>query len=129
MAEPAGSGADAGVDQRLATARDAAAARLDDAEASLVAAAERADPTGRDDEHDPDGATAAFEQALAAGRRDQARRHLAELDRAIDRLRSGVYGRCESCGTTIDPERLRVEPAARECVPCAGSTGAGLRRR
>ncbi|MFD8861349.1 TraR/DksA C4-type zinc finger protein, partial [Streptomyces vinaceus] len=27
-------------------------------------------------------------------------------------MEDGEYGRCESCGTTIPPERLAVRPAA-----------------
>ena len=58
-----------------------------------------------DDEHDPEGATIAFERAQLAALLDQDRRHLAELDEAADRLRQGRYGRCERCGR---PDRRRA---------------------
>jgi RNA polymerase-binding transcription factor DksA len=72
-----------------------------------------------DDEHDPEGATIAFERAQVRAILDQARGRLADLDRAIVRLREGTYGRCEVCGQPIAPERLAARPAARTCIVCA----------
>lgn len=46
---------------------------------------------------------------------------LAELEAiegALARLRDGSYGRCARCGTPISTGRLRVQPAARMCLPC-----------
>jgi len=74
-----------------------------------------------DDEHDPEGATIAFERAQLAALLDQARDHLAELDDALDRLRQGRYGRCERCGRPIAAGRLAARPAARTCIACASS--------
>jgi RNA polymerase-binding transcription factor DksA len=74
-----------------------------------------------DDEHDPEGATIAFERAQLAALIDQARGHLAELDDALDRLRKGSYGRCERCGRPIAAERLAARPAARTCITCAAA--------
>jgi RNA polymerase-binding transcription factor DksA len=75
-----------------------------------------------DDEHDPEGATIAFERAQLAALLDQARDHLAELDDALDRLREGSYGRCERCGRPIADERLAARPAARTCITCAAAS-------
>jgi DnaK suppressor protein len=74
-----------------------------------------------DDEHDPEGATIAFERTQLASLLDQARGHLAELDEARDRLRRGDYGRCERCGQPIAAERLAARPAARTCITCAAA--------
>ncbi|MEU3063739.1 TraR/DksA family transcriptional regulator [Streptomyces subrutilus] len=74
-----------------------------------------------DDEHDPEGASTAFERAHVAALMARAREHLEELDRALERLERGAYGRCEGCGGTIPPERLEIRPAATTCVRCAGS--------
>ncbi|MCX4823152.1 TraR/DksA C4-type zinc finger protein [Streptomyces sp. NBC_01142] len=78
-----------------------------------------------DDEHDPEGASTAFERAHVAALLAQARDHLAELDRALERLERGDYGRCKGCGEPIPAERLEVRPAASTCVRCAA---AGPRR-
>ncbi|WP_060887136.1 TraR/DksA family transcriptional regulator [Streptomyces caniscabiei] len=74
-----------------------------------------------DDEHDPEGGTTAFERAHVAALMAQAREDLEELDRALERLDRGQYGRCEGCGMPIPPERLEIRPAATTCVRCAGS--------
>ncbi|MER6539279.1 TraR/DksA C4-type zinc finger protein [Streptomyces sp900105755] len=72
-----------------------------------------------DDEHDPEGASTAFERAHVAALLSQAREHLNDLDRALERLERGDYGRCEQCGEPIPTERLEVRPAATTCVRCA----------
>jgi RNA polymerase-binding transcription factor DksA len=72
-----------------------------------------------DDEHDPEGSSTAFERAHVAALLGSAREHVAEFDRALERLGSGEYGRCEVCGAPIPAERLEVRPAASTCVRCA----------
>ena len=72
-----------------------------------------------DDEHDPEGATIAFERAQIASLLEQARGHLADLDQAIRRIEAGTYGRCELCGQPITAQRLAARPAARTCIGCA----------
>lgn len=72
-----------------------------------------------DDEHDPEGATIAFERSQVGALIAQARGHLAELDAAELRIAEGTYGTCETCGGPIAPERLEVRPVARECIRCA----------
>jgi len=44
---------------------------------------------------------------------------LAEIKAALQRLESGNYGICVSCGETISSGRLTARPAAMECVDCA----------
>lgn len=74
---------------------------------------------GADDEHDPEGATIAFERAQLSALLDQARTRLGELDQALERLSTGRYGMCERCGQPIAPARLAARPAARTCIACA----------
>ncbi|HTT55435.1 MAG TPA: TraR/DksA C4-type zinc finger protein [Streptosporangiaceae bacterium] len=76
---------------------------------------------GADDEHDPEGATIAFERAQLAALLGQARDRLAGLDQALTRLGQGRYGRCERCGGPIAPARLAARPAAGTCIGCAAS--------
>jgi DnaK suppressor protein len=80
-----------------------------------------------DDEHDPEGATIAFERAQIASLLEQARRHLADLDEAIRRVEAGTYGRCDHCGQPITAERLAARPAARTCIGCAARPGPASR--
>jgi RNA polymerase-binding transcription factor DksA len=44
---------------------------------------------------------------------------LADVDRAIQKLDEGTYGRCESCGADISEARLEAMPATRYCIECA----------
>jgi len=44
------------------------------------------------------------------------------IDRALGRIASGDYGRCEVCGRPIAPQRLRALPSATTCAPCASRT-------
>lgn len=110
----------------------AARERLEDAKAAAIAqiAALSLDYDGivtanalvaLDDEHDPEGASTAFERAHTGALLDQARDHLEALDRALERLERGDYGRCEICGKPIPPDRLDVLPAATTCVQCASA--------
>lgn len=75
--------------------------------------------TNADDEHDPEGATIAFERSQIDTLARLAERTLDEVDAALERLEQGTYGRCVVCGTDIDPARLEVRPTARACVACA----------
>ena len=106
---------------RLEAERARLADRVAVCEQGLREAAARAEPEGRDDEHDPDGDSAAFEQALAVGLLERARHDLAEADAAVVRARAGRYGRCQACGAPIPAERLAAQPATLRCVECAAA--------
>ena len=72
-----------------------------------------------DDEHDPEGATIAFERAQVETLVRQLQQHLADIDAAERRLDDGGYGICERCGKAIPEARLEARPTARTCVGCA----------
>lgn len=74
-----------------------------------------------DDEHDPEGATIAFERSLHAALVRDAQERLKELDAAIDRWDSGAHGVCEGCGQPIAADRLEARPTARTCIGCASA--------
>ena len=76
-----------------------------------------------DDEHDPEGATIAFERAQVAALLERARRRLSDIDRALARITEGDYGTCENCGQPIPVGRLAARPAARTCIGCAAAAG------
>ncbi|WP_243723025.1 TraR/DksA C4-type zinc finger protein [Actinomadura sp. 7K507] len=78
--------------------------------------------TGVDDEHDPEGATIAFERARIQSAMSQARTHLADIDDALHRLGDGTYGVCERCGRPVGAERLEARPTARTCFTCASAS-------
>ena len=72
--------------------------------------------TNADDEHDPEGATIAFERSQVGALAAQARARVTEIDAALARLADGSYGTCEVCGLPIEPERLEARPTARTHV-------------
>jgi RNA polymerase-binding transcription factor DksA len=74
-----------------------------------------------DDEHDPEGATIAFERSQTASLVRQVQGRLAEVEAAIQRLEGGTYGACERCGQPIAEARLEARPAARTCIRCASA--------
>jgi len=75
--------------------------------------------TATDDEHDPEGATIAFERERTAASLTGARHRLAELDQALDRLAEGGYGICVVCRRPIAAARLAARPTATTCIVCA----------
>jgi DnaK suppressor protein len=80
---------------------------------------ESAAMTSPDDEHDPEGATIAFERAQIETLIEQGRAHLEEVDDALERVRTGDYGICEGCGTPIAAGRLEARPYSTTCISCA----------
>jgi DnaK suppressor protein len=82
-----------------------------------VVAASRS--SNADDEHDPEGATIAFERQQVVALLEAARRRLSDVEAALARRAAGGYGVCEVCGSSIPAERLAARPSARTCVACA----------
>ncbi|NMO56969.1 DnaK-like suppressor protein [Actinoplanes sp. TBRC 11911] len=98
---------------------DEARAEAATLEADLLSLFEAARSSNADDEHDPEGQTIAYERAQLTAVLEATRRHVSELQDAVERLDAGDYGVCEVCGNPIPPERLAARPTARRCVTCA----------
>ncbi|URM99359.1 TraR/DksA C4-type zinc finger protein [Actinomadura madurae] len=115
-----------GVRDEMTTAKERLIADRDDT-VKLIASlsgdwdglVEASTQTGVDDEHDPEGATIAFERARIDASLSRARTHLTDIDDALRRLDKGTYGICEQCGAPIAAERLTARPATRTCFACA----------
>ncbi len=103
---------------RLLTVRAEARARLASLTRDVAHLVVARQDSNSDDEHDPEGATLAWDQAQAASLMGQARQQIDEVDAALVRLSAGTYGRCEQCGRPIGSERLAARPAARRCIEC-----------
>jgi len=113
----------------LQTERREALERLEDLTRSFddVVAASR--DANADDEHDPEGATIAYERAQVSALADQAREQLAEIDAALARVDDGSYGVCGGCGQAIGAGRLEARPVTRLCIRCASLRSARGGRR
>lgn len=81
--------------------------------------------TNADDEHDPEGATIAFERSQVDALLRKARRDLDDVADAEHRLRSGEYGLCTVCGVEISAGRLEARPTAAQCIVCARGAAPG----
>ena len=77
--------------------------------------------TNADDEHDPEGATIAFERSQTGALVRQAEQHLAQVDAALARVEAGTYGVCTVCGRPIPADRLEARPTALTHVACAAT--------
>ncbi|MBD0862632.1 TraR/DksA C4-type zinc finger protein [Gordonia sp. zg691] len=105
--------------EALIAERARTAALINSMSTRLAAVIEATSDEAADDEHDPEGSTLAVERGHLVAQVERSRTRLTEIDAALDRLGHGGYGRCETCGNPISPDRLEVLPAARQCVDCA----------
>jgi RNA polymerase-binding transcription factor DksA len=85
----------------------------------LTSIVESSEQANIDDEHDPEGATIAYERALVISLLGSARSALGELTGARDRLDDPDHGRCTTCGDWIGVERQLARPGTTTCVVCA----------
>jgi RNA polymerase-binding transcription factor DksA len=95
------------------------ARRVASLEAIVAAIVEGSELTSTDDEHDPEGATIAYERAQATALLQQAR---ADRDALVVTRRQLEQGRrvvCSVCGREIDLQRVAALPTTTRCVRCA----------
>ena len=59
-------------------------------------------------------------------RSDENRRVLQLVNEALERIRSGAYGRCVACGEEVQIKRLEAVPWARHCFECQDKQDQGL---
>ena len=116
---PGGPEAQGGARDALEAERASTVQRLAGLEREFNGIVESSASANTDDEHDPEGATIAFERQHVMSLRSQAQQQLADIDAATRRLSDGTYGRCQRCGRPIAPERLAARPTAVTCVSCA----------
>ena len=114
--------------EALLAERERALRRVAALEGDFDGIVEAAGSGGTDDEHDPEGATLAYERQHAAALLDEARERIAEIDAALSRWEAGSYGVCVRCAQPIGDDRLAARPAAPTCIRCAVEAGKGSRR-
>jgi RNA polymerase-binding transcription factor DksA len=105
--------------QALVAARERAAAQARALERDVDQIVEAVELSPPDDEHDPEGATIAYERAQLAALLRQAQDDVAILDEALRGLDAGEVPRCGRCGGPIGLERLLALPTVRTCIACA----------
>jgi DnaK suppressor protein len=105
--------------EQLRRLRAATAARIDAMRRERDGIVDSAALSATDDEHDPEGATLAFEREQLAALMSEATARLRTIDAALLRVEQGTYGRCETCGSEIPAGRMSARPEATTCVHCA----------
>ena len=103
----------AGFRSRLTTERDELLAQARDLEEAADAAA--AGEVGFDEEY-ADAGTVTFERERDLSLSQNARDLIEKIERALQRMDHGTFGRCQACGGPVEPERLDALPYALHCV-------------
>lgn len=65
-----------------------------------------------------DRASQEEEFSLELRARDRERKLLRKIQRALDKIETGDYGFCETCGEEIGIRRLEARPTAELCIDC-----------
>lgn len=68
------------------------------------------------DQGDESVATTLIDTNHAAVSRDL--KEVRAIDRSLERIAAGSYGRCIACADEIPAERLQANPTAERCFPC-----------
>ena len=92
----------------LGAAHDIVEGDVDDGELSSAAG----------DQHLANHASEMVDRELDESLEDNAEQLVQEIDRALEKIDDGTYGKCERCGQEIPQERLDAVPYATLCVSC-----------
>jgi DnaK suppressor protein len=65
-----------------------------------------------------DRASQESDMALELRNRDRERKLIKKIEETVQRIESGDYGYCESCGVEIGLKRLEARPTATLCIDC-----------
>jgi DnaK suppressor protein len=66
-----------------------------------------------------EGTTAAVERISSTAAARSIAAALSDVDRALEKVEDGTYGRCDACARAIGADRLDAIPSATLCVACA----------
>lgn len=89
--------------------------------ADIASASSARQDSNVDDEHDPEGATIAFELSQASALLKQSTAGLDQVEAALARIAAGTYGACAVCGEPIAEGRLEARPWTPYCIGHAGA--------
>jgi RNA polymerase-binding transcription factor DksA len=89
-------------------------------------ASEREQGDTQFDEESGEGDTVSVERERDLALSASARQTVEDIERALERMATGAYGLCVTCGDRIPVARLEVIPWAEQCVKCKAR---GERRR
>ena len=99
----------------LEAERDAARAQIAALTREFDQVVDASRQSNADDEHDPEGATIAFERQQVAALLESAQRRLADVEAALERRGARRYGGFSKLRRLVRPQRPRPPPAAPAC--------------
>jgi RNA polymerase-binding protein DksA len=100
----------------LAAERDRLSRELDDLQAAHIDVMRDTSDGAGEDQADTGAKALEREQELTL--LSNIRETLEQTEHALERLETGTYGNCESCGQPIGKARLQAFPRATQCVTC-----------
>ena len=106
------------VRERLAAEKERIEREIHEFEVELGESSLNTTDESPNDQHMADTAGPTLAREVDLTLEDNARSVKAQITRALDKLETGSYGRCDACGKSIDEERLAVVPWATLCIDC-----------
>lgn len=70
------------------------------------------------DNHPADIGTEVFQAEMNINLKKHEEKYLEMLNKSIERIEKGDYGKCIDCGNYISEERLEVLPTSLRCIEC-----------
>ena len=70
------------------------------------------------DQHMAEMASVTLDREIDLALEDGARAAIAKVERALEKLDQGTYGRCDRCSKEIGADRLSAAPYATLCMDC-----------
>ncbi len=65
-----------------------------------------------------DRAASVIDRSLSQNFCDRKNLRIHKVEQALEDLKDGLYGICQSCGDDIAIKRLKANPVARQCISC-----------
>lgn len=75
-----------------------------------------------------DQASADVDRTFAMALKNREKGVLLQIDEALRRIESGVFGECENCGGEISDARLKASPFTTLCIDCKSELESEQRR-
>jgi RNA polymerase-binding transcription factor DksA len=83
-----------------------------------ISRAEKPVDFGSDIDHGDEKADESEEVGNQLAVAEDLKKRLAEIEIALEKIRTGRYGICENCGEPIEEEILDIDPESRYCKKC-----------
>jgi RNA polymerase-binding protein DksA len=104
--------------QRLLEERERVSREIAELDADLSESLEEISGESPYDQHMAETAAVTLDREIDLTLQENARATLTQIDRAMEKLENGSYGRCDKCGKPIGQGRLDIAPFATLCVDC-----------